>query len=70
MTGAIAMAALLWFVGLEIGLLPWWIERAVVRRVGRTGAPIHSIWIVDSDRQEARRTERFHQDTRDNPTIR
>ena len=68
--GSIVFAAVLWFVGIELELLPWMIERAVVRRASQTRGPVESIWFVDLDAQRKSEVEAFHEDTSDNPTIR
>ena len=68
--GTLGFAAVLWFVGIEGGLLPLALEQVVVRRAARSGSPVSSIWFVDLDQQRVREMESFHEDTRDNPTIR
>ena len=69
--------ALYWFVGIDgslvlmnTGVLPWAIERIAVRRAERTGRPLSTLWFVDIEQQRRRELERFHEETRDNPTIR
>ena len=68
--GFIIFLATFWIVGVEGGLLPLLIEHVVVGRARKTGKPVGSIWFVDVDRQERRMMDSFHDDTRDNPTIR
>jgi len=68
--GTLAFAALMWVVGIEVGLLPLAIEYVVVRRRARSGESVSSIWFVNLDRQRQLDAKRFDHDTRDNPTIR
>jgi hypothetical protein len=68
--GTVVVAAVIWVVGIEGGLLPLAIERVVARRAARSGTPTSSIWFMDLDQQRRRQAERFQNDTRDNPTIR
>ncbi|MFK7742518.1 MAG: hypothetical protein AB8H80_19555 [Planctomycetota bacterium] len=70
----LAIAALLWFVGIEFGLLTLALERAAVRRAQRRAAgangPIKSIWFVDVNAQGESKRKAFVDDTADNPTLR
>ena len=68
--GALVFAAVLWFVGIEGSLLPLAIEHVAVRRAARSRKRGSSIWFVDLDQESARQMQSFHDDTRDNPTIR
>ncbi|MGE0145138.1 MAG: hypothetical protein AB7T19_17775 [Planctomycetota bacterium] len=61
---------IVWFVGVEGGLIPLVLEHLAVRRAARTGRPVSSIWFVDQDEQEARNRQKFYDQTRDNPTVR
>lgn len=67
---SVTFAVVLWVVGIETDLLPWAIERVVVRRAEWSGARVSSIWFVDLDQQRANERATFHDDTRDNPTLR
>jgi hypothetical protein len=42
----------------------------LVGRARKTGRPVDSIWFVDMDRKRRHMLDSFHDDTRDNPTIR
>ena len=64
------LAAILWFVGIERGLLPVALEHMAVRRAARSGKQVSSIWFVDLDEQSRQDMQSFHDDTGDNPTIR
>jgi hypothetical protein len=68
--GALVFGVLLWLVGIECGLLPLVIERAMVRHAARGGTRGSSIWFVDLDQEKARQLQDFHDESRDNPTIR
>lgn len=61
---------ILWFVGIEGGLIPFALEQWAVRRAARSGRPVSSIWFVDLDEQSRQAMQQFHDDTSDNPTIR
>lgn len=66
----LVLAAVLWLVGIEGGLLPLALEQLAVRRASRSGTPVSSIWFVDLDAQGPRDMQAFHDDTNDNPTLR
>ncbi len=68
--GTLALAAILWFVGIEAGLLPLALEYVAVRRAAQSGRPVSSTWFVDLDEQQRKGMQAFHDDTSDNPTIR
>ncbi len=68
--GSLAFLLLFWFVGVESGLLPSMLERMAVRRAAEGGVPVSSIWFVDRDAARDRAMDRFHEETRDNPTLR
>lgn len=68
--GALVFGALLWLVGIELGLLPLVLERAMVRHAARGGVRGSSIWFVDLDQEQEQQLRDFHDDSRDNPTIR
>lgn len=70
MVGTSVVIALAWLVGIEAGALLWAIEWVLVKRAGRSGSPVTSIWFVDVDRNRARDMARFHDASRDNPTVR
>jgi hypothetical protein len=61
------LVAIVWFVGIEFGALPFAIERAAARRAASSGRPVTSIWFVDLDEQRRRELQAFHDDTEDNP---
>ena len=69
--GGLVLAIAAWWLGLEVGLLPALLEHLLVRRAARADGPVHSIWFVDldADAGPARDLARFHDDTRDNPTV-
>lgn len=68
--GTLTVVACFWFVGVEGGVLPLLLEEWAERRAARSGKPVASIWFVDLDAQAERDMKDFHDDTRDNPTIR
>lgn len=68
--GTLGLLAVLWFVGIEVGVVPLALEQVAVRRAARSGAPVSSIWFVDLDEQRRRDLEHFHDSASDNPTIR
>lgn len=69
-TGGLLALVVLWFLGIEGGLIPLLIERFVTRRAAAASEPVDSIWFVDLDRRAAAERERTAADTRDNPTLR
>ena len=69
-SGVLVLAAVLLWFATESGLLPYSLRRAVVSRGRCHGGPVRSIWFVDLDEQERRARDEFHDDTRDNPTLR
>lgn len=62
--GTWALALLLSCIGIAV-----LIEHVAVRRAGRSRT-VSSVWFVDLDQERIRERESFHDDTRDNPTIR
>lgn len=55
-------------LGLEIGLVPWLIERSLTRRAeGRPGA--RSPWFVDVAAEEAAERDRHEKDVEDNSAL-
>jgi len=68
--GALALLSLVWFIGIEYGLLLGWIEAWLSGRAAHSEKPVDSLWFVDLDAQADRLREEFHEQTRDNPTIR
>lgn len=67
--GGLIVTARISFVLLG-AILPWTIERSLLRRALRDGRAHRSPWFVDIDRRAAAAMDRFHEQTRDNPTIR
>lgn len=59
-----------WFIGIEGGLIPYFIERALTKRASSSGEPLNSIWFVDLEQQRESNRHGFVEDTKDNPTIR
>lgn len=68
--GSLTFVVLLWFVGIENGLLLYALERFLARRAAANGARGHSIWFIDEDQEADEQAERFRDETSDNPTIR
>lgn len=68
--GSLMFCAVLWLVGIECGLLPLVLERTMVRHAARGDARGFSIWFVDLDQTKEQQLQDFHDDSRDNPTIR
>jgi hypothetical protein len=66
----LVLATAIWLVGIEGQLLPAAIEYMVVRRAERGGKPKSSIWFVDLDQERSRKMDSFHDDSRNNPTLR
>ena len=69
-TTAVVVAAAVWFLGIELGLLVVPLERLARRSATMRGGPVESVWFVDVDEQRRRARARFEDETRDNPTIR
>ncbi|MCB9886834.1 MAG: hypothetical protein H6838_15180 [Planctomycetes bacterium] len=51
-------------------VFPWAMERQIVRLAARSKGPVTSVWVVDLDARDARASERFRDETSDNPTVR
>lgn len=68
--GALVVLIPFWIVAIEFGVLPWLIERAIVRRAEESGALPSSPWIVEVGQSQSDELRRFGEATRDNPTIR
>jgi hypothetical protein len=68
--GSLAVLAVVWFIGIEWGFLPDWIEHSLTRRAGRSGKPVDSIWFVDLDAEDDKHREEVYDKSRNNPTIR
>ena len=68
--GTAILLLLLWFVGVEGGVLAHLIEKFAVRRARRLGlSEIDSVWFVDLDRRDQAVREAYERDMRDNPTL-
>jgi hypothetical protein len=65
-----AVVVAVWVVGIECDLLPIALEHFAVRRASRTGRPVSLLWFVDLDEKGRLARQAFHDETRDNPTIR
>jgi hypothetical protein len=66
----LVLTAAIWLVGIEGELLPMAIEHIVIRRARRSGKSTSSIWFVDLDQERSRQMDGFHDDSRNNPTLR
>ena len=62
--------SLIWFIGIEGGLLPEMIEHWLARRAAQSEKAVDSIWFVDLDAQDDKLRESFHDESSNNPTIR
>lgn len=69
-TGTLTLLSLVWFIGIEGGLLLEWIEHLLSGRAAQSEKPVDSLWFVDLDAQADRLREEFYKKSRDNPTIR
>jgi len=49
--GALTLLSLVWFIGIEYGLLLGWIEHWLSRRAVQSEKPVDSLWFVDLDAQ-------------------
>ncbi|MFY9341077.1 MAG: hypothetical protein WAT39_01215 [Planctomycetota bacterium] len=68
--GSLALAATVWLLGIEAGVLPLAIEYFAGRRAATNSRSASSIWFVDLAEQERQELRTFHDDTSDNPTVR
>jgi hypothetical protein len=59
-----------WFLGIECDLLPTVLEGLLLRRAGRAGGSMTSIWFVDRDALARRQGQSTTSSSSDNPTIR
>ena len=66
----LAAAAVVWFLGIEGGLLPYLAERWLARRASTQDQPPNSLFFADVDAEQ--REEQSQAETRgkDNPTLR
>jgi hypothetical protein len=51
-------------------LISWWIVALMTRNAERNDEQSSPFWFVDSKQTKQRDAERFHEDTKDNPTLR
>ena len=65
----LGVAAVLWFVGIELELVPSLMARLAVSQARRRGLG-DSLWFVDVEAEQRRSREQSSDDTSDNPTIR
>lgn len=59
-----------WFVGLEAGLLPAYLQRIAENHASKSGGTVGSIWFVDSAAEREQERRDFGKKTEDNPTLR
>jgi hypothetical protein len=52
------------------GRMGFWIERGLIKLLCRDGRPVPRLWFVDEDQVRRDALDRFHDDTKDNPTLR
>lgn len=67
--GTLGVLIVFWFVAIEMGLLPEWMERVAIRRAARKDVAASSRWFVDADAERRRYVERLRTATRDNPAL-
>jgi hypothetical protein len=66
---AVALLLVVWLVALELGLLPWALERWLTRRAEAGTSPRASLWFVDLHAEERRAREDRSAEVRDNPAL-
>ena len=60
---------LAWFIGIEMGLVAWSLQRFGARAFQQRKEPFESIWFVDIDEEERREKERLREATSGSPTL-
>ena len=68
--GVLIILAVFWFIGIEGGALPAYLERLAEKRAGASSKPVRSIWFVDLDSKKHEELSDFSKKTEDNPTLR
>jgi hypothetical protein len=65
----VAILLVIWVVALELGLLPWALERWLADRAEAGTRPPASVWFVDRRAEERRAREDRSSEVRDNPVL-
>lgn len=61
--------AIVWFIGIEAGVIPLLLERWITRSAESAGKA-SNIWFYDRDAEQKNDLHSFHQDSSENPTVR
>jgi hypothetical protein len=65
----IVILFIVWFLGIEAGLLPLLLATLITRSADKTVRP-SSIWFYDRDSERKDALDSFHKDSSENPTVR
>jgi hypothetical protein len=65
----ITTLAIVWFIGIEAGVVPLLIESLLTKGAEEIGMK-SSLWFYDRDRERKRACDSFNKDSSENPTLR
>ena len=68
--GTLVFLILFWFLGIEGGLLPEFLERLLCRRVAQQKGHMDNLWFVDLDEEKQEELDEHNRGSSNNPTIR